>query len=303
MKTSRFFALMLCLLLVCGAVFGAAALRAEASAYLDEDLIGEAYADAIGSMSARGVLNGFPDGSFQPQSGLTREQSAKIIAYLILGAEAADGLACEAGPFSDVPASRWSASAVAWCAERQIAHGMGDGSFRPDDPLTGQQFAKLLICAFGLGDPERYLGDGWDIRVTQDARALGLLEGDAGMCSDQPVSRQQAALMAFNAQMIKPSAKPVPAADDPAPEIDPAPAADDPVPADDPAPAADDPTPADDPAPAADDPTPVDDPAPTADDPVPADDPAPVTDDPTPTPDDGQSSQEEDNETSLMGGF
>ena len=85
MKTSRFFALMLCLLLFCGAVFGAAALRAEASAYLDEDLIGEAYADAIGSMSARGVLNGFPDGSFQPQSGLTREQSAKIIAYLIVG--------------------------------------------------------------------------------------------------------------------------------------------------------------------------------------------------------------------------
>ncbi len=149
----------------------------------------------------------------------------------------------------------------------------------------------------------RYLGDGWDIRVTQDAQALGLLEGDAGMCSDQPVSRQQAALMAFNAQMIKPSAEPVPAADDPAPVTDPAPAADDPGLTDDPAPAADDPVPADDSVPTADDPVPTDVPAPTADDPIPTDDPAPVTDDPTPTPDDGQSSQEEDNETSLMGGF
>ena len=51
MKTSRFFALMLFLLLVCGAVFGAAAPRAEASAYLDEDLIGEAYAAPQGRLT------------------------------------------------------------------------------------------------------------------------------------------------------------------------------------------------------------------------------------------------------------
>ena len=197
MKTKRLYALVLCLLLVCGA---AVLLAYAAPAYTDGDLIGEAYADAIGEMTGLGVLNGFPDGSFRPYSGLTREQGAKIIAYLILTPGTADGLTYASAPFFDVPADRWSAAVVAWCAEMGIVHGMGDGSFRPDDPLTGQQFAKILLCASGLGEPDRYLGDGWDIRVTEDAGAAGLLDGDPEMCTDRPISRMQASLMAFNAQ-------------------------------------------------------------------------------------------------------
>ena len=196
MKTKRLITLALCLLLACSMTVPGVA----ASAYTDSDMIGEVYSDAIEDMTTRGVLNGFPDGSFRPKSGLTRAQGAKIVAYLILGADAADSLVCYVGPFTDVPAELWSAPVVAWCAERQIVHGMGDGSFKPDSPLTGQQFAKILLCAFDLGDPDRYVGDGWDIRVTEDAAEKGLLEGDEEMCSDQPISRQQASLMALNAQ-------------------------------------------------------------------------------------------------------
>ena len=235
MKTKRLSAVVLCLILAGGIVCGAMVRRAEASAYLDKDTIGRAYVNAIDAMTARGVLNGFPDGNFQPLSGLTRGQGAKIVAYLILGAEAAARLRCDAAPYSDVPADLWSAPAVAWCTGKGIIHGMGDGSFKPEDPLTGQQFAKMLLCAFKLGDPARYVGDGWEIRVTQDAESLGLLEGDAGMCTHRPILRQQAALMAYNALKIAEAMALPPSpetTEDPAPEDDPPPD-EDPTPEDD----------------------------------------------------------------------
>ena len=102
----------------------------------------------------------------------------------------------------------WSAPVASWCAGRDIVHGVGDGSFRPGDPLTGQQFAKMLLCALGLGDPGRYVNGGWDTRVKADADALGLLNGDGDMCTAQPISRQQAALMANNAYQAAETSQP-----------------------------------------------------------------------------------------------
>ena len=147
---------------------------------------------------------------------------------------------------------------------------MGDGSFKPEDPLTGQQFAKMLLCAFKLGDPARYVGDGWEIRVTQDAEILGLLEGDAGLCTHQPITRQQAALMAYNALKIAEALNLFPL-----------------------------PTPDDDPTPT-EDPTPPEGPTPT-EDPTPPEDPTP-TEDPTP-PEDPTQGDDDDNETSMMTDF
>ena len=174
--------------------------------YTDRDSIEPAYAKAVDTLTERGVLNGYDDGRFHPADTLTRDQGAKIITYLILGVEAADQLTCVEAPFTDVPVTLWSAPAVAWCEAHDVVHGTGNGKFKPGDPLTGQQFAKMLMNSYSLGDPSRYLGDGWGDRVTADALNLGLLEGDTRMCTDQPITRQQAALMAYNAQHQEPAA-------------------------------------------------------------------------------------------------
>ena len=183
-------------------VFGAASETPVASGpdYTDRDSIAPAYAKAVDSLTEQGVLNGYDDGRFHPADTLTRDQGAKIITYLILGAEAAEQLTCEEAPFTDVPVTLWSAPAVAWCENHDIVHGVGNGSFRPSDPLTGQQFAKMLLCAYQLGDPARYVHSGWPGNVVEDAEALGLLAGDPDMCSDTPIQRQQAVLMSYNAQ-------------------------------------------------------------------------------------------------------
>ena len=182
------------LLLVC------AVLCAPAMAFTDDTDIGKNYKDAVKDMAQSGVLDGFPDGSFKPQQELSREQGAKIVAYMILGKDKADALTSNKAIYSDVAADRWSAPYIAWCTGRGILHGYGDGLFGPGDKLTGRQFTKMLLCALGLGESSRYINDGWADRVSADAKALGLFAGDSAMNSDKPLKRQQAALLAVNAQ-------------------------------------------------------------------------------------------------------
>ena len=70
------------------------------------------YKEAVDVMSAVGVLEG-SDGKFDPKAELTREQAAKIIAYLDLGKDVAEALPA-VKVFNDVEASRWSAKFIAY---------------------------------------------------------------------------------------------------------------------------------------------------------------------------------------------
>jgi hypothetical protein len=40
----------------------------------------------------------------------------------------------------------WHASAAAWAAERQIVNGCGHGQFGPNDPITREQLAVVLMA-------------------------------------------------------------------------------------------------------------------------------------------------------------
>lgn len=51
--------------------------------------------------------------------------------------------------FSDVPSSHPHAAAIDDLVNRQILSGYDNGAFRPDEPLTRQQFAKIIVLAGG----------------------------------------------------------------------------------------------------------------------------------------------------------
>lgn len=175
-----------------------------AAAFTDSGSIESAYREAVEQMTGSGVLSGFPDGSFRPKGTLTREQGAKIVAYMVLGSKV-NALTCEKAPFTDVKADRWSAPCIAWCVEEEILQGYGDGRYGPEDTLTGDQFAKMLLCALHLARDGSYIGLGsiWYTAVREDAETAGLYAGDASMETSQPITRQQAALMAWN--VVKPA--------------------------------------------------------------------------------------------------
>ena len=75
------------------------------AAFKDADKID--YKEAVDVMNAVGVFIGDEKGNFNAKENLTREQAAKIIAYLELGSKAADALPGGA-TFTDVASTRWS---------------------------------------------------------------------------------------------------------------------------------------------------------------------------------------------------
>ena len=92
--------------------------------------VGADYSEAVGVMVGLGIIEGYDDGTLRPETTYTREQAAKIIAYMQLGPKDADSLRCTKAPFTDVAADRWSAGYIAYCVEQGIIDGMGDGTFQ-----------------------------------------------------------------------------------------------------------------------------------------------------------------------------
>ena len=224
-KLNKHILRLLALMPVFWLLFTGAANIAHAADFFDSSDIKQPYQAATAQMTDRGVINGFPDGTFRPDGTLTREQGAKMVAYMVLSDKVND-LKCDKSPFTDVTANRWSAPCIAWCVEHEILLGYGDGRFGPEDLLTGDQYAKMLLCALGLAREGNYAGLGvnWFTAVREDAIVSGLYSGDSFMATDKPITRQQAALMTFNALLTAEGGHPQPTpAPDPGPGVNPVP--------------------------------------------------------------------------------
>ena len=160
--------------------------------------IGDAYYEAVGVLTGIGVIDGMTETAFEPQGTYTREQAAKIIAYMMLGKDKADSLGCTVAPFEDVAANRWSAGYIAFCVEQGIIDGMTETTFEPTGTLTGFQWAKMLLCAVGFGVNGEFTGSSWSVNTAKVAHTVDLFAGDLAGADHVALRREQAALYAFN---------------------------------------------------------------------------------------------------------
>jgi hypothetical protein len=192
------------LILVIAMCFSMLSVAVSAVSFSDADDINEDFSTAVSAMSDLGIIEGYDDGSFQPETVLTREQAAKIIAYLMIGSSAADGLSTSSAPFTDVATDRWSAGYIAYCVSEGIVNGLGDGTFDPTGELTGYAFAKMLLVALGYGQDEEYIGDSWQINVAKDALKAGVYEGNLGADFNAGATREEACLYAYNTSLSRP---------------------------------------------------------------------------------------------------
>ncbi len=163
----------------------------------------------VATLVGMGIIEGMPDGGFEPTGTLTRAQAAKIIAYMDgVGKYAADPAET---PFTDVPSTHWASGYIAYCAEAAIIDGYGDGNFGPSDKLTGYQWAKMLIAAgkvipnttkvengvVSIVPADSLTGPAWQITTAKYATQLGLWTGlDAN--NKELISRDNACLVASN---------------------------------------------------------------------------------------------------------
>ncbi len=158
------------------------------------------YKEAVQVMSELKVIDGYADGSFNPDATLTRGAAAKIICNLILGPTTAAALKADSAVFPDVPADHTFAGYIAYCAQQGIINGYADGTFKPANGLTGYAFMKMLLGALGYDAvAEGYVGANYSIQVAKQALAIGLDDGNEAFDGTKIVNREEALLYAFNA--------------------------------------------------------------------------------------------------------
>ena len=170
---------------------------ANAADFTDNDDI--SYEEAADVMNAIGIIEGFEDGSFDPDGTLTREQAATLVTRMLLG-DNADRLGIESSTFNDVAMTRWSAPYIEYCASLGLIDGAGDGNFYPAGQLTGYAFAKILLTALGYSsEKEGLTGPSWSVNVAALAMEVGLDNGLESGISSAVLTREEAAQMALNA--------------------------------------------------------------------------------------------------------
>lgn len=118
--------------------------RSHALPFADADE-GLWYSEAVRWAWLHGVMTGYADGSgrFGTDDSLTRAQMAAVL-YNVAGKPDVD----VSGLPGDCDGDAWYASCVSWALGVGVFNGYGDGSsFGPDDPLTREQAACVLMNA------------------------------------------------------------------------------------------------------------------------------------------------------------
>lgn len=107
------------------------------------------YAGAIGAAAEAGLVQGFEDGTFQPNVLVTKQQMAvtlaKAIAFVKLDeTSSADVEQLEAAFKDAADIAGWAKDAVAQVAAAGIVHGDSQGQFQPAKPSTRAEAATVL---------------------------------------------------------------------------------------------------------------------------------------------------------------
>ncbi|WP_052245883.1 S-layer homology domain-containing protein [Sporosarcina sp. ZBG7A] len=104
---------------------------------------GKWYYGAVAALKAEGVIDGFSDGSFRPDQGLTRAEISKFLvsAYGLNDLHATDN------PFVDVKASKWYAKYVLPLFATGITTGKSSSVYAPDKGVGRGEFSTFIIRA------------------------------------------------------------------------------------------------------------------------------------------------------------
>ncbi len=97
------------------------------------------YAGAVEYVRDHGIMNGTTATTFDPDGTTSRGQIAAILYRASGSPEVSGGTA-----FTDVTDTAYYADAVRWASAHGVVTGYGDGTFRPNNPITRQQLAAIL---------------------------------------------------------------------------------------------------------------------------------------------------------------
>lgn len=108
---------------------------------------GSYYEDAIAWAAANGIVEGYGDGSFEPDANITREQMATIL-YRYADYKGYDisvgGMSLY--EYEDaVQISSYAVNAMQWANTEGLIEGRGNGNISPKDDATRAEIAAILM--------------------------------------------------------------------------------------------------------------------------------------------------------------
>lgn len=132
----------ICMVLACFMLLGIMGVSAQEGTYQIGDLTVPYQQTEAEQLQALGLLQGTENG-LELDGAVTRAQAVTMVIRLL--GETVD---VQENPFEDVR-GHWAEAAVAYAAANGYVKGVSETAFEPERGVTGQEFATMLLRAFG----------------------------------------------------------------------------------------------------------------------------------------------------------
>ena len=155
---------------------------------------------AVDMLSSLGVIQGYDDGSFKPNTTVTRAQMAKMIFTIMNGGnDNANAYTSLPTKFTDLPTAAWAQGYVRYLQNTGIIAGKSATKFAPNDTVTGLEAAKMVLVAAGYNAEKAGLtGAAWAQNTMKYGQLNNLFE-DVNTDLNSALPRQYAAQILYNA--------------------------------------------------------------------------------------------------------
>ncbi|WP_190239777.1 S-layer homology domain-containing protein [Pelotomaculum schinkii] len=142
-----------------------------------KDLTGHWALSNINKLVALGAIDGYPDGSFKPDNTITRAEFATVLVK-------AFQLENKGGKVFADTAAHWAKDYIAAAAANGVVNGYEDNTFGPDDLITREQMAVMVVKAAKLAPAtgQSQFADsgsisGWAGEAIATATGNGIMKG------------------------------------------------------------------------------------------------------------------------------
>ncbi len=138
------------------------------------DVTDASQVQAVDVLMALGIVNGYEDGTYKPANPITRAEMAKMIVTALGYKNYADGTE---STFTDMD-GHWANGYVEVCAGKGILKGYeiagtDKREFRPNNPITYDEAATVLLRALGYSDEVLTEGE-WPLNYYIKAKNEGI---------------------------------------------------------------------------------------------------------------------------------
>ena len=154
------------------------------------------YAEAVSVLADLGILQGYEDGTIQPEGDITRAEFAAIVCR-IKGLENAANSAKGTTQFTDVAADSWASGYINMASQQGIINGVGGGLFLPDENVKFEEAVKMVVAALGYTPRANTMG-GYPTGYLAVASQINVTSGVSG-AAGEIANRGTVARLAYNA--------------------------------------------------------------------------------------------------------